>query len=51
VDIETIHEKVQAGNYLIKNHAILHALKQGSERKQMAEAILNGRIIEEYPDD
>jgi hypothetical protein len=51
VDIETIRERVQAGNYLIKGHAVHHALKQGFERKQMVEAIMNGRIIEEYPDD
>ena len=28
-----------------------HAVKEGFERKHMVEAILNGRIIEEYLDD
>jgi hypothetical protein len=51
VNIETIREQVRAGNYLIKSHAVQHALKEGFERKHMVEAILGGRIIEEYPDD
>ena len=51
MDIETIRERVRAGNYLAKGHAIRHALKEGFERKHMVEAVLNGAIIEEYPDD
>jgi hypothetical protein len=51
VDIGPIRERIKAGNYLIKSHAVHHALKEGFERKHMVEAILEGRIIEEYPDD
>lgn len=51
MDIETIRERIRAGNYLVKSHAIQHALKEGFERKQMVEAVLNGDIIEKYPDD
>lgn len=51
MDIEIIRKQIQAGNYLVKSHAIQHALKEGFDRKNMVEAILNGRIIEEYPDD
>jgi hypothetical protein len=51
VDIETIRDRVQKGNYLIKGHAVQHALKEGFERGHMVEAILAGTIIEEYPDD
>jgi hypothetical protein len=51
MDIETIRERVRAGNYLAKGHAIQHALKEGFERKDMVEAVLDGTIIEEYPDD
>jgi hypothetical protein len=50
VDIETIRERIRAGDYLVKSHAIQHALKEGFERKQMVEAILNGAIIESYHD-
>ena len=51
MNIETIREQIRAGNYLIKSHAVQHALKEGFDRKHMVEAILEGRIIEEYPDD
>lgn len=50
MDIEIIRARVRAGNYLIKSHAVQHALKEGFERKHVVEAIFNGRIIEEYPD-
>lgn len=51
MDIKTIRQRVQQGNYLVKGHAIRHALKEGFERSHMVEAILKGTIIEEYPDD
>lgn len=51
MDIKTIRKRVQAGNYLVQIHALQHALKEGFERKDMVEALLTGKIIEEYPDD
>jgi hypothetical protein len=51
VDIETIRERIRQGHYLVKSHAVRHALKEGFERTHMVEAILEGSIIEEYPDD
>jgi len=50
VDLETIRERIRQGYYLIKGHAVRHALKEGFERTHMVEAILEGSIIEEYPD-
>lgn len=44
-NIEIIRERVRAGNYLVKSHAVQHALKEGFERKHIVEAVLNGRII------
>jgi len=51
VDIEIIRERVRVGHYLVKSHAVQQALKEGFGRKHMVEAILNGKIIEAYPDD
>ena len=51
MDIAIIRERVQAGNYLIKSHAVQHALKEGFERQHIVQSILTGTIIEEYPDD
>ncbi len=48
MDIEIIRERVRVGNYLIKSHAVQHALKEGFDREHMVEAILGGTIIEEY---
>ncbi|MDQ3252612.1 MAG: DUF4258 domain-containing protein [Acidobacteriota bacterium] len=51
MEIESIRDRVRDGNYLIKSHAVQHALKEGFERQQMVEAVLEGIIIEEYLDD
>jgi hypothetical protein len=51
VDLQTIRERVQNGDYLVKSHAILHAQKEGFQVKHMVEAILNGKVIEAYPED
>ena len=51
MDIEIIRERVRIGRYLVKSHAVQHALKEGFERKHIVEAIFNGSIIETYPDD
>ncbi len=50
VNIQTIRNKIREDDYLIKFHAIQHALKEGFERKHIVEAILKGSIIEEYFD-
>ncbi len=49
MDIDTLRKRVQAGDYLIKAHAVQHALKEGFERIHMVEAVLTGTVIEEYP--
>jgi hypothetical protein len=47
VDIAIIRERIEAGHYLIRSHAVIHALKEGFERKDIVAAILTGMIIEE----
>ena len=51
IDTGLIRERVQAGKYLVRSRAVVHALKEGFGRKQMVEAILNGKVVEEYPAD
>jgi hypothetical protein len=48
--IETIRRRVREGQYLVKSHAVVHALKEGFDRKNMVEAILDGIIVEDYSD-
>ncbi len=50
MNIQTIQERVRSGQYLVKSHAILHAVKEGFDRQDMVDAVLNGRIIEAYPE-
>ena len=51
MDIEQLRRRIKRGAYLVKSHAIQHALKEGFERKHMVEAILNGAIVETYPEE
>jgi len=46
----TIQQCIRDGNYLVKSHAVIHALKEGFNRANMVEAVLNGSIIEDYAD-
>lgn len=50
MDIQVLRERIQRGDYLVKSHAIQHAIKEGFDQKNMVEAVLGGRIIEEYPE-
>ena len=51
MDLSVIQDRVRAGHYLVKTHAVQHALKQGFDRRHMVEAVLGGTVIEAYPDD
>ena len=51
VDIDLIRERVRNGKYLVRSHAVVHALKEGFDQKQIVGAVLNGKIVEEYPAD
>ena len=48
--LETTRQRVRKGYYLVKSHAVLHALKEGFERRHMVEAVLNAKVIEDYPE-
>lgn len=50
MEIEIILEQVREGNYLLKSHVAMHAMKEGFAREDVVEAILAGTIIEEYAD-
>lgn len=50
MDIEIIRQRVRDDHCLIKSHAVVHALKEGFDRRHMVEAVLGGTIIEDYAD-
>jgi hypothetical protein len=51
MDITLIQETVRNGDYYWRQHAVERSIERDISETEVAEAILNGRIIEEYPDD
>jgi Domain of unknown function (DUF4258) len=51
VDIDLVRERVRDGKYLVRSHAVVHALKEGFDHQQIVEAVLNGKVVEAYPAD
>ncbi|MGH9802663.1 MAG: hypothetical protein ACRD82_20035, partial [Blastocatellia bacterium] len=49
IDIEAIHERIKRGDYFVLDHAVTHGLKEGFSPRHTVMAVLNGKIIEEYP--
>ncbi|MCP4361297.1 MAG: DUF4258 domain-containing protein [Chloroflexi bacterium] len=48
--IETIRQLVRNKQYQVKLHAVQHALKEEFGEQKMIDAILSGRVIEDYQD-
>ena len=48
--IEAIQEQVNRGDYFVLSHAVTHGLKEGFAPYDIMTAVLNGKIIEQYPD-
>jgi hypothetical protein len=51
MDIEAIQGKIKLGDYRFSDHAIKRMIERSIERTEVEQAINNGAIIEEYPDD
>lgn len=51
MNISALQEKIRRGDYRFSDHAIKRMLERAIERIEIEEAIINGLIIEEYPDD
>lgn len=49
--IAEIKDKILKGEYRFSEHAIKRMIKRFIERFEVEESIINGEIIEEYPDD
>jgi hypothetical protein len=51
MDIEPIQERITKGDYLFTQHAVKRMTERRITRHEVEEAVGNGEIIEEYPDD
>jgi len=51
MDITLIQQSVRFGDYFWRQHAVERSIERDIEETEVSEVILNGKIIEEYPDD
>jgi len=51
LEIDQIKDKILKVEYRFSEHAIKRMIKRFIERFEVEESIINGEIIEEYPDD
>jgi len=51
MSIVGIQSKIQAEEYRVSDHAVKRMIQKSIERHEVVETILNGEIIEEYPED
>ena len=51
MDIEAVQEKIKLDDYRFSDHAIKRMIERDIERIEVEQAVNNGAIIEEYPDD
>lgn len=51
MNMESIREQVEKGNYQLKVHAVERASTRGIDPLEIKEALLSGEIIEDYPED
>jgi hypothetical protein len=51
MDIQPILDQVRSGMYYWRQHALQRSLERGIREEEVVQALLNGEIIEEYPDD
>lgn len=49
--INEIQERIQRGEYRFSDHAVKRMIQRSIERHEVEEAVLNGEIIENYPED
>jgi len=51
VTIEGIKDKIRTGEYRFSDHAVKRMIKRAINRYEIEDALMTGKIIEEYPED
>lgn len=51
MSLAEIQDKVRENDYRFSDHAIKRMIERAVERREAEEVILNGEVIEEYPED
>ena len=51
VNLQALRNLVQEKHYSVRSHAVDHMFKEGFGEHYVIEAILTGRVLEEYPEE
>ena len=51
MEIKPIKDKILEGEYRVSDHAVKQMIKRSITRLEIENAVINGAIIEKYPDD
>ncbi len=51
MEIKPIKDKILEGEYRVSDHAVKQMIKRSITRLEIENAVINGEIIEKYPDD
>ena len=51
MNLESIRDKIFQGDYRFSDHAVKQMIIRSISRKELQEAVVDGELIEEYPDD
>lgn len=51
MEIKPIQDKILEGEYRVSDHAVKQMIKRSITRLEIENAVINGEIIEKYPDD
>lgn len=51
MSLTEIQDKVKEADYRFSDHAVKRMIERSIERTEIEEAIMNGEVIEEYPED
>lgn len=49
--LKDIQRKIRSGDYTFSDHAVKRMMKRDILRREVEDALFQGEIIEEYPDD
>lgn len=50
MDINVLRHHVAKGNFALRLHAIQHAVKEGFTKEHMIHVVMNGTVVETYPE-
>lgn len=50
MDIDALRLRVAEGDFAIRSHAMQHAVKEGFTQEDMIQVVLQGAVVETYPE-